>query len=102
MPDLIYFSIQDPGIILDPAIHLTVGDNRGRFALRGVIYLGENHYTSQIVKETGTIWYHDGIETRGKCECDGVLHALPPRAINTCRVSDLTRSVLGVIYAKEL
>jgi hypothetical protein len=60
----------------------------------------KNHYTSGIVKETGTIWYHDGIETGGKCEYDAVLHALPPRVIITRTAIDLTRSVVGVIYRK--
>ncbi|KAJ7828120.1 hypothetical protein B0H14DRAFT_2594787 [Mycena olivaceomarginata] len=29
-----------------------------RFALRGVIYAGENHFTSRIIKENGAIWHH--------------------------------------------
>ncbi|KAJ7870202.1 hypothetical protein B0H14DRAFT_2204935, partial [Mycena olivaceomarginata] len=43
---------------------------------RGIIYAGENHFTSRIIKENGAIWYHDGIATGRKCEYDGQFHAL--------------------------
>ncbi|KAJ7831954.1 hypothetical protein B0H14DRAFT_2162560, partial [Mycena olivaceomarginata] len=57
------------------------GDIRLRYALRGIIYAGENHFTSRIIKENGAIWYHDGIATGRKCQYDGQLHSLPPMAV---------------------
>ncbi|KAJ6501356.1 hypothetical protein DFH09DRAFT_944726 [Mycena vulgaris] len=68
VPDILYLSIEDPGINLAPAIHIGVSENRHRFALRGIIYAGNNHFTSRIIKEDGSVWYHDGISTGNKCE----------------------------------
>jgi hypothetical protein len=33
------------------------------YNLRGVVYYGNNHYTSCIVSENKSVWYHDGIQT---------------------------------------
>ncbi|KAJ7106599.1 hypothetical protein C8R44DRAFT_563729, partial [Mycena epipterygia] len=62
-PPLIYLSLSDTDILIDSALNLKVGDFRQRYALRGVIYGGENHFTSRIIKPNGEMWYHDGIET---------------------------------------
>ncbi|KAJ7855105.1 hypothetical protein B0H13DRAFT_1903285 [Mycena leptocephala] len=63
LPD-IHLSIDcASNIVVDAALHLTAGDIRQRYALRGVIYSGCNHFTSGIIKENGVIWYHDGIST---------------------------------------
>ncbi|KAJ7809641.1 hypothetical protein B0H14DRAFT_3759029 [Mycena olivaceomarginata] len=101
VPDKLFLSLDDPKIVLDPAIHLVAGDIRQRYALRGIIYAGENHFTSRIIKENGAIWYHDGIATGRECQYDGQLHSLPPMAINTCITDDVTRDVAGVLYAKS-
>ncbi|KAJ7476504.1 hypothetical protein FB451DRAFT_1033208 [Mycena latifolia] len=98
---MLYLAIEDSSIILDLALHITAGDDRHRFALRGVIYSGSNHFTARIIKEDGTIWYHDGIETGNKCEYDGQFNALPPLALNTCITEDATRTVAAVIYARS-
>ncbi|KAJ7791393.1 hypothetical protein B0H14DRAFT_2395641 [Mycena olivaceomarginata] len=101
VPDMLFLSLDDPKIVLDPVIHLVAGDIRQRYALRGIIYAGENHFTSRIIKENGAIWYHDGIATGRKCQYDGQLHSLPPMAVNTCITDDVTRDVVGVLYAKS-
>jgi hypothetical protein len=31
------------------------------FHLRGVVYLGNNHFTSYRISQSGNMWYHDGI-----------------------------------------
>ena len=33
------------------------------YKLQGIVYYGSNHYTSCIVSEDKSIWYHDGIQT---------------------------------------
>ncbi|KAJ7696998.1 hypothetical protein B0H17DRAFT_871458, partial [Mycena rosella] len=63
VPPCFYLSVSDNNILFDSAVSLTVGETRYRYALRGVIYSGANHFTSRIIKPNGAVWYHDGIET---------------------------------------
>ncbi|KAF9470612.1 hypothetical protein BDN70DRAFT_774311, partial [Pholiota conissans] len=32
--------------------------------LCGIIYGGQHHFTSRFIDKSGTIWYHDGMETQ--------------------------------------
>ncbi|KAJ6486021.1 hypothetical protein DFH09DRAFT_948971, partial [Mycena vulgaris] len=50
---------------------------------RGIIYAGNNHFASRPIKENGSVWYHDGINTRNKCEYDGQFNVLPSLAQKT-------------------
>jgi hypothetical protein len=34
-----------------------------RYNLKGVVYYGNNHYTSCIISEDNSVWYHDGMQT---------------------------------------
>lgn len=42
-----------------------------QYNLRGIIYFGQNHFTSRFIAENGDIWYHDGIETGSLCIKEG-------------------------------
>jgi len=33
------------------------------YTLKGIVYYGDNHYTSYVISENTSIWYHDGIQT---------------------------------------
>lgn len=46
------------------------------FGLKGMIYFGGYHFTSQFVDKDDNVWYHDGIETGHRCEFQGSLHAM--------------------------
>ena len=41
--------------------------------LRGIIYHGDNHFTSRIFSPTGQVWFHDGMTTKANCIEDGQL-----------------------------
>jgi hypothetical protein len=43
------------------------------YNLRGVVYYGSNHYTSCIVSENKSVWYHDGIQTGKDMTFEGTL-----------------------------
>jgi hypothetical protein len=34
-----------------------------KYILRGIVYYGNNHYTSCIISEDNSVWYHDGMQT---------------------------------------
>ena len=42
-----------------------------RYKLKGVVYYGSNHYTSCIILENNSIWYHDGIQTGSSMILEG-------------------------------
>ncbi|KAJ7133229.1 hypothetical protein C8R44DRAFT_565621, partial [Mycena epipterygia] len=82
-PPLMYLTLSDTTILIDPAINITTGETRHRYALRGIIYGGENHFTSRIVMPNGNVWYHDGIETGHKMVNEGSMHSMETDYLNT-------------------
>ncbi|KAJ7939203.1 hypothetical protein B0H13DRAFT_1587193 [Mycena leptocephala] len=54
-----------------------MGNSRKLYSLRAVIYSGQAHFTSRIVKPSGEVWYHDGIETGSLTESEGPLTMMP-------------------------
>ncbi len=65
--------------------------------LRGVIYEGGYHFTSHIVCNDGSVWYHDGISTGHICHADGSLNLMTDQAMRTCR----GRKLVLAIYAQD-
>lgn len=98
-PPLLYFTLSDTTILIDPAINLLIGETRQRYALRGIIYGGENHFTSRIVRPNGEMWYHDGIETGHTTVNEGSIHSLEADYLNTCDRGEVGRTAIGVIYS---
>ncbi|KAJ6603850.1 hypothetical protein B0H10DRAFT_1687060, partial [Mycena sp. CBHHK59/15] len=83
-PPCIYLSLADHTINIDTALTVNVGADCFRYALRGVIYGGDEHFTARILKASGEMWYHDGIETGKRTEYQGVVHSQSPEFLNTC------------------
>jgi hypothetical protein len=98
-PPLFYLAVDDPTIRFDTALHIKVSGNSVRYALRGVIYSGQNHFAARIVKEDGAMWYHDGIETGATTVYEGSVHTQNSSFLNTCRRAGIVRNACGVIYA---
>jgi hypothetical protein len=84
---------------LDQAFNMSVGDTVVRYALRSVIYIGNNHLTTRIIKENGDIWFHDGIETGRTMIAEGNIHSQGPWFLNTCIKRDEVWTACGAIYA---
>ncbi|KAF8209707.1 hypothetical protein K438DRAFT_1753356 [Mycena galopus ATCC 62051] len=55
----------------DPAVTFNAGETKVRYVLRAVIYSGNLHFTSRIIKPNGSVWYHDDIETGNQTEAQG-------------------------------
>ena len=63
-PPLLAFDISNGSrLTLDPVVWILCDNSRIRYALRGVIYFDNEHFTERVVTSTGMIWYHDGIFT---------------------------------------
>jgi hypothetical protein len=90
----------DKNITYDAALNIAVKEVSYRYAIRGVIYLTNHHFTSRLVKPNGAIWYHDGISTGSTCEPDGILHSLPANFLNTWNINGDIGEAVGVLYAR--
>ncbi|KAJ7923851.1 hypothetical protein B0H13DRAFT_1469063, partial [Mycena leptocephala] len=60
---ILYLSLSDTNILIDPTLNIAVGEARQLYAVRGLIYSDGEHFTSRIIKPNGSVRYHDGIET---------------------------------------
>jgi hypothetical protein len=98
-PPVLYFAVDDPMIKFDPALNISVGGMGVRYVLRSVIYVGNHHFTSRIIKENGDVWYHDGIETKSTSIAEGNIHSLDPAFLNTCVRHGDVQDACGVLYA---
>ena len=61
--------------------------------LRGIIYHGENHFTSRIISSEGHIWFHDGMTTGSTCNSDGHLKTTSDNLLKTCQKKQLVMAV---------
>jgi hypothetical protein len=52
--------------------------------LRGIIYLGGYHFTSQVIAVDGTTWYHDGRTDYGICQPGGSLKCISNEGLRVC------------------
>ncbi|KAF8119755.1 hypothetical protein K438DRAFT_1656200, partial [Mycena galopus ATCC 62051] len=98
-PPLLLFSLGDDNILIDSLLNIDVAGQKKKYAVRGVIYSGSNHFTSRVVAESGLVWYHDGIETGSTMIAEGSLYQQNPTFLNKCIRTDSTRKAACVLYA---
>ena len=81
------------------AIKFVVNGKVANFKLRGLIYLGDFHFTARFVTSEGNIWYHDGKDRIAKtCIPDGHIKQIQEDDYwQTCR----GRSLVMSIYSKN-
>ena len=84
-PNILAFGIESSDIKVSSKIKYVNGDQRTVLKLRGLIYFGDIHFTSRIISDDGTIWYHDVMVTGGTTVLDGRLDEMTPKALLTCR-----------------
>jgi hypothetical protein len=99
VPPVLHFTIDNPCIKFDLILNISVGGMAVRYALRSVMYIGNNHFTTRIIKENGDIWYHDSIKTGTNSISDGNMHSTEPGFLNTCDRDGIKQQACGVIYA---
>ena len=70
MPILVfYFSEQT--IYLNHTAEVAIQNIRKKYRLSGILYYGNNHFTSRIISQEGYVWYHDGMATHAHMILDG-------------------------------
>jgi hypothetical protein len=59
--------------------------NKSTMNLKGVVYYGQNHYTSRIIDTSGNIWFHDGMNTRNQSELQDTMKNVKSSFWNKCK-----------------
>jgi hypothetical protein len=106
-PSLLVFSLNTTRVSISRTIR--VKGSNGKFTvlqLRGIIYSGGFHFTSQIITPGKEVWYHDGIVTRRNCIKKGHLTDFTEDSLKTCTVKNssgelVERQAVVVIYSKK-
>ncbi|KAJ7263011.1 hypothetical protein C8J57DRAFT_1070906 [Mycena rebaudengoi] len=98
VPQLLCLHIINKRIELDPTLRFNCQGQESVLQLRGIVYLGELHFTSRIVTSGGSIWYHDGITTRGSAVYEGEMSTLTSlSALYSCRGREAVLAVYAVV-----
>ncbi len=65
VPHLLAIEMYNERNRIKPDLELTINYGCARCKLRlcGIIYGGQQHFTSRYIDKSGTVWYHDGITT---------------------------------------
>ncbi|KAF8183537.1 hypothetical protein K438DRAFT_1599658 [Mycena galopus ATCC 62051] len=61
-PPLLVFSLSDDNVLIDHLLNIDVGGQKTRYAVRGAIYSGSNHFTARCEREwVGLVsrWYRN-------------------------------------------
>ncbi|KAM6490121.1 hypothetical protein JOM56_014440, partial [Amanita muscaria] len=95
---LVAFSLNGKGIPISKTISIYLSNNKTkRLSLRGIVYLGDFHFTCRIICPDKDVWFHDGIITKQFCTNQGMLKDISERDLLSC---NLKHAVL-VIYGNK-
>jgi hypothetical protein len=92
-PTLLIMEYHRRDIKTSHSLKLDVGGKLIVLDLRGIIYHGAYHFTSRIIGQVATIWYHDGRSTGSTCIDDGQLDSILDNSLRTCKEQDLVLAV---------
>ena len=74
-------------------IKIKVNNTNTFLYLKGIVYYGENHFTSRIITKDGKIWFNDGITTGGKSIEEGHLSTMTDKNLRKCKGKDFVFAV---------
>ncbi|KLO09503.1 hypothetical protein SCHPADRAFT_833954 [Schizopora paradoxa] len=97
LPKMFVLHVGQHKMQISHKVNIEMNQQLYTYKLRGLIYFGDFHFTSQFVSENEGIWYHDGIETDRRCNFKGNLSDTE----NDALLYSQGRQVCSVIYALE-
>ncbi|KDR65319.1 hypothetical protein GALMADRAFT_82002, partial [Galerina marginata CBS 339.88] len=74
-------------------IKIKVGNEVICLQLKGIVYHGQNHFTSRVIDSDRTIWYNDGIETGKNFIEDGHLSTIADKDLRNRKDQNLVLAV---------
>ncbi|KAJ7219790.1 hypothetical protein C8J57DRAFT_1095181 [Mycena rebaudengoi] len=63
VPPLLCVFLDYSAVQLEAVVNVSCGGAVYPLHLKGIVYHGESHFTSRIIRRDGGIWFHDGIAT---------------------------------------
>jgi hypothetical protein len=84
LPKLLAFSIGDSEVHINNSLKIREGDNCTKFWLRGVVYLGEFHFTARMITNDRGVWFHDGQTSARQCYFEKHLKEFQGDELNIC------------------
>jgi hypothetical protein len=98
-PKILIFEYPDMNIRTSPTVVVTAMDrSQTVLHLRGIVYHGGFHFTSQIITKDKDVWYHDGQQTGQRCAYHGKLEDMPDNQLRHCK----QRNLVLAVYAQDL
>jgi hypothetical protein len=98
LPDVILFELYNPfDVNIVQRVQLDTGTDVYNLSLRGLIYLGDFHFTARIISPEADVWYHDGRTTRKTCTYEGKFHSMSNDEVRICYGKELKY----FLYAKD-
>ena len=73
---LLAFEFPAEHTITDPVLTIAVYNQPTQYTLKGIIYFGHSHFTSQIILNDNSVWYHDGMTTGHKLLYHGQINII--------------------------
>ena len=102
MPYVMCILLDNPNFYLNKTLNYSADNVEITFHLRGVIYLGSEHFVSRVISDEGIIWFHDGITTRSTCIREGQLDRLPDDEwLRSCARGGGQKKATVVVYARS-
>ena len=86
------FTGQKPKI--DSKITININGTDVQYKLRGIVYFGDNHFTSHIISESGMTWFHDGIATGASVIYEGNIDKIT--LSNICRGKHASSAIYSI------
>ncbi|KAF8239845.1 hypothetical protein L208DRAFT_1559972, partial [Tricholoma matsutake] len=96
-PEMLMFSLNVTGIAISKTVRVKSTNNKdSMLPLKGVVYSGEFHFTSQIISDKN-VWYHDGMTTKSKCWDEGNAASFSEKTYMSCN----NKNAVLAIYVKK-
>jgi hypothetical protein len=97
IPPLLIMTMNNAKLDISKKMKLHVSTISANYELKGIVYLGEFHFTSRIITSDYKVWFHDGRVTARTCYEEGLLSDFNKTDLLTC---DGKRAML-VVYTEK-
>src|SRR5882724_7842651 len=95
-PSMLVFEINTRNIKVSKTLKFEQEGETVVLDVRGLIYHGDFHFTSHIIRTDGNVWYHDGMTSRSSCENEGDFDKFSSKNLLKCR----GKKLILVVYAR--
>jgi hypothetical protein len=90
------FEINSRNIKVSKTLKFVQDDETAVLDIKGLIYHGDFHFTSCIIENDGSVWFHDGMTTGNSCENEGDFDKFTSRELLKCN----GKVLVLVLYAR--